>query len=139
MKYFDKLSLEEKVLYKVCYRSCGLDMSGFDCITTTSYIAESLNVSQYKVRKALKNLESHGLVKRVCEGGCADDELRVFCVKGWIINPVVRHTMIYKRANWESSKCVGHCWDIVPSQFYATQTAEWFIWQKTLDRRYKNV
>ena len=139
MKYIDSLDFEEKVLYMVCYTYCGLDMSGYDYIATTSSIAKRLNVSQYRVRKALKNMEQKGLVKRVCEGGCADDELRVFCIKGWMINPVVRNTMIYKRANWESSKLVGSCWDIVPSQFYTTQTAQWYKKQEERDRKYKEI
>lgn len=124
-KYFQNLSFQDKVLYILSCYDCQLDMSGFDWIARTSTIARLIGCSQYKVRKQLKQFEEQGLVKRVCEGGCSDEELRVWCVKGWHITQQVRYTEIFKRANWEESKIVGECWDIVPSQYYATNTAQW--------------
>lgn len=124
-KYFKNLSFQDKVLYILCCYDCQLDMSGFDGIAKTSTIARLIGCSQYKVRKQLKQFEEYGLVKRVCEGGCSDEELRVWCVRGWHITPQVRYTEVFKRANWEESKIVGECWDIVPSQYYATNTAQW--------------
>lgn len=125
MKWIDKLTEKEKVLYIMCCWNCQLDMSGYDCISTTGRLSKRLEISQYKVRKYLKEYEKEGFVKRVCEGGCADDELRVWCIKGWTITPKVRYTEIYKRANWHESKIMWNIWKIVPSEYYATNTAQW--------------
>lgn len=124
-KYFKNLSLKDKILYLLCCHACGLDMSGYDCITTTGSIAKRLNCSQYMVRKYLKELEQDGLAQRVCVGGCADDELRVWCIKGWCITSKARYTDVFKRANWHESKIMWEVWQIVPSQYYATNTAQW--------------
>lgn len=124
-KYFRNLSFEDKILYLLCCRSCQVDMSGYDYIATTGSLARMLECSQYKIRKVLKRFEQDGLLKRVCEGGCTDDELRVWCIKGWCITPKARYTNIYKRANWHESKIMREVWQIVPSQYYKTNTAEW--------------
>ena len=131
MKWIDKLTEKEKTLYALCCRSCMVDMSGFDYIATTGSLAWQLGLSKYKIRKYLKEYEQEGLVKRVCEGGY-DDELGVWCIKGWVITPIVRYTDIYKRANWHESKIMWEIWQIVPSQYYATNTAQWFEWQRRL-------
>lgn len=123
--YYKNLSFDNKVLYILCCRSCQLNMSGYDHITTTGSLSRMLGCSQYKVRKTLKKFEEQGLVKRVCEGGCADDELRVWCIKGWCITTKVRHEEIYRRANWEESKIMWEVWQIVPSQYYVTNTVKW--------------
>ena len=123
--YFKRLSFQDKVLYLLSCYDCQLDMSGFDWILTTGNASRLLECSQYKVRKILKQFEERGLAKRVCEGGCADDELRVFCVKGWCITPEVRHMDIFKHANYQESKIMRECWDIVPSQYYKTNTWQW--------------
>lgn len=123
--YYRKLSFDNKILYILCCRSCQMDMSGYDYITTTGLLSRILGSSQYKVRKTLKKLEEQGFVKRVCEGGCADDELRVWCIKGWVITPKVRYEGIFRRANWDESKTMWEIWQIVPSQYYATNTAKW--------------
>ena len=125
MKWIDKITEKEKVLYILCCRSCQIDMSGYDYITTSKSISRQLKWSQYKVLKNLKELENDGLASRVCDGGCADDELRVWCIKGWTITPKARYTEIYKRANWHESKIMWEIWQIVPSQYYATNTAQW--------------
>ena len=109
----------------MCCWNCQIDMSGYDCIATTGMLSKRLEISQYKVRKYLKEYEQDGFVKRVCEGGCSDDELMVWCIKGWVITPKVRYTEIYKRANWHESKIMWEIWQIVPSQYYATNTAQW--------------
>lgn len=123
-RYFKNLSFPDKVLYLLCCYDCQLDMSGYDCILTTGTAARLLECSQYKVRKVLKHFEEQGLTNRVCEGGCADDELRVWCKKGWRITQKARYTDIFKRANWEESKLMWECWQIVPSQYYKTNTAK---------------
>ena len=125
MKWIDKLTEKEKVLYILSCRSCQLDMSGYAYIATSKSISRQLKWSQYKVLKNLKELEKYGFARRVCEGGCADDELRVWCIKGWTITPKARYTEIYKRANWHESKIMCDIWKIVPSQYYATNTAQW--------------
>lgn len=124
-RYFKNLSFPDKVLYLLCCYDCQLDMSGYDCVLTTGTAARLLECSQYKVRKVLKQFEEQGLAKRVCVGGCADDELRVWCIKWWCITPKARYTGIFKRANWEESKIMWECWQIVPSQYYKTNTAQW--------------
>lgn len=123
--YYKKLSFDEKVLYNLCRTACQIDMSGFDYITTTGRLSHILNCSQYKVRKVLKKFEEQGLVKRVCDGGCSDDELRVFCIKGWCITHKVRYMEIFKRANWEESKIMWVIWSIPPYSYYTTNTAQW--------------
>lgn len=114
MTYYETLSFDNKVLYILCRTACQIDMSGVDYITTTGFLSKKLDCSQYKIRKALKKFEEQGLVKRVCEGGCADDELRVWCIKGWCITTKARYEEIYRRANWEESKIMWEVWEIVP-------------------------
>lgn len=111
-----------------------LDMSGYDHIATTGSLAWQLDISKYKVRKYLKEYEQEGLVERVCEGGF-DNELRVWCIKGWVITPKVRYMDIYKWANWHESKIMWEIWQIVPSQYYATNTAQWNEWKKSLHEK----
>lgn len=123
--YYKRLPFEDKILYILCCYDCQLDMSGYNYIITTGTAARLLECSQYKVRKVLKQFEEQGIAKRLCKGGCADDELRVWCIKGWRITSKARHTEIFKRANWEESKIMWECWQIVPSQYYATNTAQW--------------
>lgn len=135
---FQNLTDKEKVLYILSCRSCKLDMNGYDYITTTKSIAHQLKWSQYKVLKNLKELEKDGLSRRVCEGGCADDELRVWCVKGWTITPKVRYLDVYKWANWKESKVMWEIWQIVPSQYYKTNTAQWFEKQRKEDEKWAN-
>lgn len=89
--YYKNLPFDNKVLHILCCRSCQLDMSGYDYITTTGSLSRALHCSQYKIRKALKKFEEQGLVKRVCEGGCGDHELRVWRIKGWCITPKARY------------------------------------------------
>lgn len=139
MKYYDKLSEKEKILYILCRRSCQIDMSGADYITTTGALQRMLKMSQYKIRKYLKEYEKDGLVARACEGGCADDELRVWCIKGWCITNKARYLEMFKYANWEESKIMRECWDIVPSQYYATNTAQWFERQRKEDEKWDNI
>lgn len=124
-KYFENLTFPDKILYILCCYDCQMDMSGYDYILTTGTAARLLDCSQYKVRKVLKQLEEQGLVKRVCEGGCSDEELAVWCIKGWCITDKARYKNIFKRANWQESKVMWECWQIVPSQYYATNTAQW--------------
>ena len=57
MKWIEKLTDKEKILYVLCCRSCQLDMSGFDYITRSKSISRQLKLSQYKVMKNLKELE----------------------------------------------------------------------------------
>ncbi len=125
MNYIDKLSEKEKILYLLCRRSCQIDMSGYDWIMTTGSLSRMLKLSQYKIRKYLKEYEKESLVSRVCDGGCADDELRVWCIKGWCITPKARYLEMFKWANWHESKIMWEIWQIVPSQYYATNTAQW--------------
>ena len=136
-RYFKSLSFPDKVLYLLsCYDS-QLDMSGYDYILTTGTAARLIERSQYKVRKVLKQFEEQGLVKRVCKGGCSDEELAVWCKKGWHITPKVRYTDIFKRANWEESKIMRECWQIVPSQYYATNTSQWHEGKRKFDEEFE--
>ena len=115
-----------------------IDMSGYDYIATTGSLAWQLGISKYKARKYLKEYEQEGLVKRVCEGGFDDDELSVWCIKGWVITPKVRYMDIYKWANWHESKIMWEIWQIVPSEYYATNTAQWHEWEKSLHEDFKS-
>jgi len=134
----ERLTEKERLLYELCCRSCMIDMSGYDYISTTGSLAWQLGISKYKVRKYLKEYEREGLVERVCEGGFGDDELRVWCIKGWVITPKVRYMDIYKWANWHESKIMWEIWQIVPSEYYATNTARWHEWEKSLHEDFRS-
>ena len=85
-------------------------------------------------QKVPERIRAGRICKKVCEGGF-DDELRVWCIKGWVITPKVRYMEIYKWANWRESKIMWEIWQIVPSEYYATNTAQWNEWKKSLHEK----
>lgn len=124
-KYFENLSFEDKVLYLLCCYDC--HYYSHSNILTTGTAARILNCSAYKVRKVLKQLEKDGLAQRVCEGGCGEEELYVWCVKGWTVTQKTRLLKIFKKANWEESKVYRDIFFPLDSaySYYKTNTYEW--------------
>lgn len=128
-KYFENLTFEDKVLYLLCCYDCHLCMHTPDFILTTGTASRILNCSAYKVRKVLKQLEKDGLAQRVCEGGCGEEELYVWCIKGWTVTQKTRLLDIFKKANWEESKVFRDIFFPLDSDsahsYYKTNTYEW--------------
>ena len=123
--FADTLSKKELVLYHLSRRDCMIDMSGMDYLMPTQTIANLIGCSKSTAYRILKQLLKEGLVAKGSEGVYNEDEYRPLCYRGWYITPKVRYTDVFKRANWEVSKAMRTCWDIVPAQYYATNTAQW--------------
>ena len=122
--YFRHLSIEEKVFYLICADSCTLQMQPVSTWYSKKRLAKVLNVTMYRIGKAIASLKQKGYIQ-LCHDGGYDEEEGVFATTGWGITEKAIDTAIYKRANWAESKIMRDCWDITPSQYYATNTSKW--------------
>lgn len=99
---------KKKVLEQMCHFLAG---SIYSSVVTSKELARSANITLYRVRKTLKELEAEGLVEKLSEGIRPEYSYEGECIhegypprNGWTVTQSVILTDMWKQAVDEANK-----------------------------------
>lgn len=92
----------DEVFTVICNRDTALD--DYTKLVSVPYIAETLGITKYRVRKAIDHLKFLGYIASDCESCYDVYQDRYVIVRGYVVTKSGRNTEIYRKAAAEEEK-----------------------------------